>query len=65
MPSKLLDKFNTQYEGVRAAKVWNLDDCNAMTAQLQTLQMSFRIKIIKPKRNRNPAGYLLLLLNET
>ena len=60
LPSELLDKFNTVYEGCKACKLTDMSDHDALTTTLQMHEVPYKTKIL---RKPSTVYYVLLVDN--
>ena len=60
LPSELLDKFNTVYEGCKACKLIDMAAHDALTTELTRLEVPYKTKIL---RKPSTVYYVLLVDN--
>ena len=60
LPSELLSRFNTVYEGTKACKLTNMLDHDTLTAHLNNLGVPYKTKIL---RKPSTVYYVLLVDN--
>ena len=60
LPSKLIDKFDTVYEGCKACKLTSMEDHDALTTTLMLHEIPYRTKIL---RKPSTTYYVLLVEN--
>lgn len=63
VPTALMTRFNTQYEGSPSAEFYNSAEYHNFTLALTRNGVSFRTKIAKPKRSSRK--FIVVLLNAT
>jgi len=60
LPSKLIDKFDTVYEGCKACKLTSMEEHDALTTTLMLHEIPYRTKIL---RKPSTTYYVLLVEN--